>query len=211
MRRWASLAGRPRDADRIYQGDGWVPRVGFNRFLPYRDLAGEARGSSHYRADCPVASGGRATLPAFRFACAHDPRFTAKNILAEINWNYHLPWFDTQLYRFVIIPITRMALRKQARQNAWMDTRPDWGRGRIDPFNPVKFGFLKLPVDDTIGNSDMEPVWNQKPRQGMLLHWDGLNTNHTEVVLVSAWRRGYQKVGGSRFSELAKRFQPVKD
>ena len=148
-------------------------------------------------------------LPAFRFACAHDPRFTAKNILAEINRNYHLPWFDTQLYRFVIIPITRMALRKQARQNAWMDTRPDWGRGRIDPFNPVKFGFLKLPVDDTIGNSDMEPVWNQKPRQGMLLHWDGLNTNHTEVVLSSsAWRRGYQKVGGSRFSELAKRFQP---
>ena len=63
-----------------------------------------------------------------------------------------------------------------------MDTRPDWGRGRIDPFNPVKFGFLKLPVDDTIGNSDMEPVWNQKPRQGMLLHWDGLNTNHTAVL-----------------------------
>ena len=23
--------------------------------------------------------------------------------------------------------------------NAWMASRPDWGRGRIDPFNPVKF------------------------------------------------------------------------
>ena len=129
----------------------------------------------------------------FLFACARDPRFTAKNILAEINRNYSLSWVDTQLYRFLIIPFTGMALRKQAQQNAWMDTRPDWGRGRIDPFNPVKFGFLKLPVDDTIGNSDMEPVWNQKPRQGMSLHWDGLNTNHTEVVLSSALGDGATK------------------
>ena len=40
-----------------------------------------------------------------------------------------------------------------------MRTRPDWGRGRIDPFNPVKFRMLRQPIDATIGNSDMVPVW----------------------------------------------------
>jgi RoxA-like, cytochrome c-like len=170
------------------------PRVGFNcafchtaswRANPEDPATIVATGPSHQAA---VQSYLR-----FLFACARDPRFTAKNILAEINRNYSLPWLDAQLYRFLIIPFTGMALRKQHQQNAWMDTRPDWGRGRIDPFNPVKFGFLKLPVDDTIGNSDMEPVWNQKPRQGMSLYWDGLNTNHTEVVLSSALGDGTTK------------------
>ena len=41
-----------------------------------------------------------------------------------------------------------------------MRSRPDWGRGRIDPFNPVKFRYLEQPVDATIGNSDMVPLWN---------------------------------------------------
>ena len=67
-----------------------------------------------------------------------------------------------------------------------MYKNPDWGPGRIDPFNPVKFGILKLPVDSTIGNSDMVPIWNMKARQGMSLHWDGLSASLHEVVLSSA-------------------------
>ena len=122
----------------------------------------------------------------FLFACGSDPRFTATNILAEIARNYQLPWFDALLYRYLIIPFTRRALRSQQKQSAWMDTRPDWGRGRIDPFNPVKFGILKQPLDNTIGNADMVPLWNQRARKGVALHWDGLNTNLTEVVLSSA-------------------------
>src|SRR3712207_8094065 len=47
-------------------------------------------------------------------------------------------------------------------ESNWMHTRPPWGRGRIDPFNSVKFRFLGQPVDDTIGNSDMVPLWNFK-------------------------------------------------
>ena len=30
-----------------------------------------------------------------------------------------------------------------------MYKNPEWGPGRVDPFNPVKFGILKLPVDTT--------------------------------------------------------------
>jgi len=67
-----------------------------------------------------------------------------------------------------------------------MYKNPEWGPGRVDPFNPVKFGILELPVDTTIGNSDMVPVWNMKARQGMSLHWDGLSASLHEVVLSSA-------------------------
>ena len=46
----------------------------------------------------------------------------------------------------------------------WQLSRPPWGAGRIDPFNPVKFGMLKMnpAADPTVGNSDMMPFWEMK-------------------------------------------------
>jgi len=93
---------------------------------------------------------------------------------------------DRLLYRFAIIPGTRRALLQLQQQDSWMDRNPDWGRGRIDPFNPVKFGILKQPVDETIGNSDMMPLWNEARREGTAYHWDGLSTSLREVVQSSA-------------------------
>ena len=75
----------------------------------------------------------------FLIACASDPRFTADTILAEIAKNTRLSFIDRLLYRFAIIPGTRRGLLELRDEDAWMQTRPDWGRGRIDPFNPVKF------------------------------------------------------------------------
>ena len=122
----------------------------------------------------------------FLFACASDPRFSADTIMAEIAKNYRLPLTERLLYRFAIIPGTRRAILRLKNQDAWMNDRPDWGRGRIDPFNPVKFGRLAQQVDATIGNSDMQPVWNLNAHAGGVFHWDGLNTNLQEVVLSSA-------------------------
>lgn len=122
----------------------------------------------------------------FLFACASDPRFTADTLLAEIAKNYTLSPLDRLLYRFVIIPQTRKALLRLRDSDSWMQRNPEWGRGRIDPFNPVKFGILKQPVDVTIGNSDMVPLWNLRQHQGYAYHWDGLNANLQEVVLSSA-------------------------
>jgi mono/diheme cytochrome c family protein len=122
----------------------------------------------------------------FLFACAADPRFTADTILGEIAKNVRLSRTDRLLYRFVLVPQTRRAILALRDGDAWMTANPDWGRGRIDPFNPVKFGILKQPVDDTIGNSDMMPVWNLAAHSGYALHWDGLNTDLREVVLSSA-------------------------
>lgn len=129
----------------------------------------------------------------FLFACASDPRFTADYLLNEITSQYDLSWFERLLYRYIIIPGTKKALLRQKEELAWMDERPDWGRGRIDPFNPVKFRILKLPLDNTIGNADMMPLWNLKLRKGLALHWDGLNSSLTEVVLSSAIGDGASK------------------
>jgi mono/diheme cytochrome c family protein len=122
----------------------------------------------------------------FLFACASDPRFTADTLLGEIARNYRLSAVDRLLYRLVIIPSTRRAILRLKDRNAWMLQRPDWGRGRIDPFNPVKYTVLQQPVDETIGNSDMVPLWNLRRHEGYAYHWDGLNTDLREVVMSSA-------------------------
>ncbi|MGE3471143.1 MAG: cytochrome c [Vicinamibacterales bacterium] len=122
----------------------------------------------------------------FLIRCASDPRFTATTLLNEIAKNVRLSALDRLLYRVAIIPGTRRALLRLRDQDAWMDRRPDWGRGRIDPFNPVKFSMLRQAVDDTIGNADMMPLWNLAHRDGTAYHWDGLNTSLREVVQSSA-------------------------
>ena len=122
----------------------------------------------------------------FLHAVAEDPRFNADELLAAIDGMTRLSWMQRMQYRWLLIPATRRALRRQKQEYAWMDRNPDWGPGRIDPFNPVKFGILKQPIDNTIGNSDMMPLWNLKPRQAKPLHWDGLTTSLHESVLSSA-------------------------
>src|SRR5205807_2191959 len=46
--------------------------------------------------------------------------------------------------------------------------------------------FLFACASDPRCNSDMEPIWNLRPRQGLALHWDGLNNTITEVIRSSA-------------------------
>ena len=122
----------------------------------------------------------------FLFKSASDPRFNADRLLGEIAKNYNLSVLDRWLYRFVLIPATKKALLEQKVQNAWTDTRPDWGPGRIDPFNPVKVLYLGVGVGNTIGNSDMQPIWNMEGAPKRAYHWDGLNPSLTEVVRSSA-------------------------
>lgn len=123
----------------------------------------------------------------FLSACAADPRFTPDRILDEIDRDgAPLSWLDRLLYRHVLIPQTQKALLKQREAFAWTNTRPRWGRGRVDPFNPPKFGILKLPVDDTTGTIDIMTLWNMTPTEGASYHWDGLNTDLGEVERSSA-------------------------
>jgi hypothetical protein len=136
----------------------------------------------------------------FLFKCAHDPRFNADILLPLIGYNVGLNPAEQALYRYAVIPQTRKGLLDLEKRYSWTETlakiddkqpqgrRTDWGRGRIDPFNPVKFPVLGIDpsVDTTTGNADMPPIWNLGPREHMALHWDGLNTTIREVTLSSA-------------------------
>jgi hypothetical protein len=118
-------------------------------------------------------------------------RFTADNVMAKITAIYDMPLWERLIYRFVLIPAVRSAFADQASRFAWTESRPDWGPGRIDPFNPVKFFNLHLPDDGTIGNSDIMPLWGlnvvtSDPTRQYSLHWDGLSTNLRETAIAGA-------------------------
>ena len=149
----------------------------------------------------------------FLQAVAEDPRFDSGELLDAIGGLTSLSWRQRMQYRYILIPAAKKALRRQRQDYDWMYRNPVWGPGRIDPFNPVKFGILKLPVDQTIGNSDMVPIWNMKARQGMSLHWDGLSASLREVVLSSALgdgasRKSIQLPGLARIEEWLLQVQP---
>ena len=144
-----------------------------------------------------------------------DPRFTADYVLPAIEYNHHLSLLDRVLYRFVLIPRTQEALAELGDSFTWMDTysRPPWGPGRIDPFNPVKFRMLNQPEDGSIGNSDMMPLWNKGQQEGFALHWDGLEGSLTETVQTGALGDGatldsIDLEGLERVEQFIREFQP---
>lgn len=129
----------------------------------------------------------------FLFACAKDPRFNGTTLMPIIARQVRLSLADQALYRTLLIPATRKALLKQSADWEWTNdpNRPEWGPGRIEPFNPVKVSILhgvnpKVVVGETLGTSDMEPLWNLGSHPGRAFHWDGLNTDLREVVDSSA-------------------------
>lgn len=78
-------------------------------------------------------------------------------------------------------------------------TLPRWGRGRVDTFNPYKaiqfnWDLSKLPGHELIGASDFPSIWNQKPREGMDLHWDGDNDSVDERNLSASLGAGVTPV-----------------
>ena len=126
----------------------------------------------------------------FLYNCAADPRFTADNIMAAIGKMHQFSWTEALVYRYLIIPGVQQGLAKQKFAYAWQLSRPQQGRGRTDTFNPTKFNVFHMPDDGTIGTVDLPQVWNQQPRVGMYLHWDGNNNNITERNFAAAMAIG---------------------
>jgi mono/diheme cytochrome c family protein len=149
----------------------------------------------------------------FLFAAASDPRFTPDILIPAIERDQPLSVLDRALMRFLVIPQLRSGLLKQRRQLWWMDTVPDWGPGRVDPFNPAKVQLIHLPWDGTIGASRMVPLWNWKARRNFGLHRDGLNTSLTEIFLNSgigngATNRTIDRAGLARLEAWVGGLQP---
>lgn len=126
----------------------------------------------------------------FRFVldCVLDQRFTPDNVLGTMEREgVDLGWFDRTVYRLAVIPRTReQTLVLQQKLRLLMgDDVTGWGHGRVDTFNPYKgiqlnWRLDQLPLAELTGASDFPSIWNQEPREGMWLHWDGNNDSVDE-------------------------------
>lgn len=111
----------------------------------------------------------------FLTACAQSPAFETSRLIDSIRKaNPEFGFFERLAYRLFVVRATRNGILDRAKENAWFDDRPPFGPGRVDTFNPYKV-LLKLPLDTTAGTVDLPSIWNQRPRQGLWLHWDGNN------------------------------------
>ena len=142
----------------------------------------------------------------FLYGCASDPRFTPDNVIAAINKVHNLGFVESTIYRFLIIPATKVGLLQQKVAYSWQELRPEQGRGRTDTFNPTKINVFHMPDDGTIGTVDLPQVWNQKPREGMYLHWDGNNNNINERNYAAA-----MAIGATPQSVIQTSFKRVTD
>lgn len=127
----------------------------------------------------------------FLVSCTSSANFTAPRVMAEIGKTTSLGWFDSAVYRYVIVPGTKAQIGKIRDRLAWMDARPPFGPGRFDAFNPVKADFgVDMSQDASIGTTDYPSIWNQQARQNFALHWDGSNRFASERNIAAAISAG---------------------
>ncbi len=111
----------------------------------------------------------------FLTACAKDPAFESGRLIAAIRAvNPDFGFFSRIAFRLFVVRAARNGILDRAKENAWFADRPAFGPGRVDTFNPYKV-LLGLPIEPTVGTVDLPSLWNQRPRRGLWLHWDGNN------------------------------------
>ena len=113
----------------------------------------------------------------FLLAIAQDPRFTTDQLIEGIKrQDPDFGVIDGLMYRYLVLPQVEKTFKGFVTQNGWLKARPPFGPGRVDTFNPYKiYHHLDMSHDDSIGSADFPTLYNQKPRIGMHLHWDGNN------------------------------------
>jgi mono/diheme cytochrome c family protein len=121
----------------------------------------------------------------FIFACGKDARFSKEFVVPEIarlkaQQGERLSLIDRYLVYPVAVWLMRERLLMLAGRFEWIEGQTEWGPGRVDTFNAAKvlfnFKVAQLPETQLNGAADFPSVWNQEPRKGMQLHWDGNNT-----------------------------------
>ncbi|MGC4081502.1 MAG: hypothetical protein QM736_05135 [Vicinamibacterales bacterium] len=137
----------------------------------------------------------------FVLDCTLDNRLTTDAIVGRLPEHGGPSLFERMLLRTGLIDrlkIQTLALRNRMTP-ILSDALPRWGRGRVDTFNPYKaiqfnWNLAALPGSELIGASDFPSIWNQKPREGMHLHWDGDNDSVDERNLSASLGAGVTPV-----------------
>jgi len=137
----------------------------------------------------------------FVLDCTLDNRLTTESVRGRLPSSGGPSLFERALLRAGLVDrlkITTLGLRNRIGRILG-DGATRWGRGRVDTFNPYKavqfnWDLNKLPADELIGAADFPSLWNQKPREGMHLHWDGDNDSVDERNLSAALGAGVTPV-----------------
>jgi hypothetical protein len=135
-------------------------------------------------------------------SCTLDDRLTADNVIAKAKeMGEQVGIVQQLLLRTVLIQRTKLqTVALENRTGPLLNgALPSWGRGRVDTFNPYKavqfnWDLSRLPREELIGASDFPSLWNQRPREGMHLHWDGNNTSVDERNLSASLGAGVTPV-----------------
>lgn len=155
------------------------------------------------------------SLVKFFLVVAADPGFTADKLIEAIDSQEvggNLNFIDRLVYRYIVFPRVKDGLAQLSQRFAFLaeqnnDASPhygpyyDWGPGRVDTFNPYKATQFNFPMDaehittaELNASSDFPAIWQQHPRDGMHLHWDGNNTSLDERNLSAALGAGVTPV-----------------
>ena len=134
----------------------------------------------------------------FLFDCTSDWRFSPDYLLPEMDKDAHLGPVDRALYSLVIQLMQRGVLARKAKLAVFFgDDYPRFGPGRVNTFDTFKFDQFAstyqghaIPRAELYGTVDFPSVWNQAPREGLHLHWDGNNTSVRERNFSAAFGAG---------------------
>jgi hypothetical protein len=137
----------------------------------------------------------------FVLECTLDNRLTAEAVRGRFPENDGPSWFERVLLRAGLIDrlkLQTLELRNRI-EPILAPNVPEWGRGRVDTFNPykaVQFNWRldQLTTDERTGASDFPSLWNQRPREGLHLHWDGDNDSVDERNLSASLGAGVTPV-----------------
>jgi mono/diheme cytochrome c family protein len=137
----------------------------------------------------------------FVLACSLDNRMTTDAVRGRLTDTGGSSLFQRALLRLGLVDRLKLQTLELRNRIGPMlgDAVPRWGRGRVDTFNPYKaiqfnWPLDRLPQSELIGASDFPSLWNQQPRDGLQLHWDGNNDSVDERNLSAGLGAGITPV-----------------
>lgn len=144
-------------------------------------------------------------LIAFLLECGQDERLTYDAVSRHARESGgRIGFVERIIYRTQLLGPGKQVQQRSAAMTEQIglilgDEVTPWGRGRVDTFNPYKalqfnWNLSDLPPEELLGASDFPSIWNQAPRDGMQLHWDGNNDSVDERNLSASLGAGVTPV-----------------
>ena len=179
-----------------------IDQVGLNCAVCHTGTVREAPGApSRIVLGMPAHQIDLQAIVEFVLDCTLDNRLTADSIRGRFPRDDGPSAMERLLLRAGLVDRLKLAtLDLKNRISPILGDRvPRWGRGRVDTFNPYKaiqfnWPLAQLPEAERLGASDYPSLWNQAPREGMHLHWDGDNDSVDERNLSASLGAGVTPV-----------------